>query len=29
LRSGHKHGVEPTLFDAERCKVKDGFEPMA
>ena len=29
LRSGHKHGVEPTLCDAERSKVKNGFEPMA
>src|ERR1035438_6676204 len=26
LRTGHKHGVEPTLSDAERSKVKDRFE---
>src|SRR5271169_5502199 len=26
LRTGHKHGVEPTLSDAERLKVKDRFE---
>src|SRR5260370_5434285 len=26
LRTGHKHGVEPSLSDAERLKVKDRFE---
>ena len=26
LRTGHKHGVEPTLSEAERAKVKDRFE---
>src|SRR5260370_10975327 len=26
LRTGHKHGVEPTLSHAERLKVKDRFE---
>src|ERR1035438_9571983 len=26
LRTGHKHGVEPALSDAERSKVKDRFE---
>ena len=26
LRTGHKHGVEPSLSDAERVKVKERFE---
>src|ERR1035437_4386951 len=26
LRTGHKHGVEPALADAERAKVKSRFE---
>jgi sugar phosphate isomerase/epimerase len=26
LRTGHKHGVEPSLSEAERAKVKDRFE---
>jgi sugar phosphate isomerase/epimerase len=26
LRTGHKHGVEPSLSDADRLKVKDRFE---
>ena len=26
LRTGHKHGVEPTLSDAERARVKERFE---
>ena len=26
LRTGHKHGVEPSLSEAERLKVKDRFE---
>jgi sugar phosphate isomerase/epimerase len=26
LRTGHKHGVEPTLSEAERAKVKERFE---
>src|SRR3954452_19957879 len=26
LRTGHKHGIEPTLSDAERKQVKERFE---
>src|SRR5258708_13152262 len=26
LRTGHKHGVEPSLSEAERLKVKDRFD---
>jgi len=26
LRTGHKHGIEPSLSDAERAKVKERFD---
>src|SRR5947207_12918719 len=26
LRTGHKHGVEPTISEAERKRIKDRFE---
>ena len=27
LRTTHKHGVEPTLSEAERQRVKERFDP--